>query len=162
MVNSRESQSIGATAHVSSKPNVLNNILRSDEALDLSARHPQPQVAEVLWTTYMTNVNPLMKIGFDWELEALRSVTLANEASGFSYPEHAFVFATYTISILSMRDSACKELFGTTKARLLSEHQMLCEHALARSDFLCTSDFMVLQALALFIVSAERRSLFHH
>lgn len=95
-----------------------------------------------------------MKVFFDWEVEGLRNAsTTTNSNRVLANQEHGFLFALYLISVVSLQSDECESLLGQSKPKLLSDYEMLCEQALATSNFMGTSDIIVLQALALYVVS---------
>ena len=123
-------------------------------SVDLSKCHPSSQQAAALWDAYRQNAHPLAKICFDWDLEQMRTeIVSAASACIMSAAKHAFTFAIYLISVRSLSNEECYALLNQPRDIAVSEFQKLCEQALAMAHFLSTSDVMVIQALALYIVS---------
>jgi hypothetical protein len=133
-----------------SNSNALQNILTSSTDVDFQGKYPKPSESTILWTTFFRNVHPLVKIGFDWDFNRLRSS--ADQREKLSSSEHALLFAIFLVSVGSVSDEECQQSFNRTKSDKLSEYQMLTEHALAQSDLLSTSSIILLQASTLYIV----------
>ena len=134
-------------------PPALQNILCYDDALDLSSQHPDPRESAVLWNAFCQKVNPFVKLLFDWEIDRLRAATsLPHAQRHLSSQEYALVYSTYIISATSLSDSESLASFNRSRADLLSTFQLLCEQALARSDFFGSSEVILLQASAIYIV----------
>lgn len=102
----------------------------------------------------------MVKISFDWELERIRATAIAtNGPSRLTFQEHAFIFAVYLISVTSLSEDECSRLFGPPRSALFADFRLLCEQALAASDFLSASDLTTIQASALYIVSCRTENL---
>ncbi|MCJ1285456.1 hypothetical protein MMC26_004796 [Xylographa opegraphella] len=127
-------------------------------AIDMLHRHPSPKTASALWTTYLTNVHPLVKLFFDWD-KAPMMERAANEPTSLSLPQEALVFAIYFIAVLSLTDTEFKVLFETSeRLLLLDDFQSSVEAALERVGYASTSDLPVLQALYLYVLAMRNRA----
>ena len=103
----------------------------------------------------------MLKIFFAWEVEELRSSsTSPSSPKSISNQEYAFLFALYLISVLSLSKDDCWDLLRRDRSDLLQEFQWLCEQALAASNFLASTDLIILQALTIYIVSLLEHILF--
>lgn len=120
-------------------------------------KHPGPKEIQELWTTFVTNVHPLVKIFFAWEQHQMLNNIVA-DPTNCSRGEAALAFAIYFIAVLSMSEHDCKELFlGSSKPIVLDKYQAYIEAALLSADYTATSDLRVLQALVLYMVSLSRK-----
>ncbi|MCJ1435673.1 hypothetical protein MMC27_005048 [Xylographa pallens] len=136
----------------------LQSIICRDPHIDLARRHPAPQTATTLWDIFCRRVHPVVKISFDWEIELIRATSIApNGPDGLSFQEHAFIFAVYLISVTSLSEDECSRLLGRPKSTLFSEFQILCEQALAGSNFLGASDITTMQASTMYIIAGLER-----
>ncbi|KAJ5306157.1 hypothetical protein N7508_005172 [Penicillium antarcticum] len=133
----------------------LQNIIQPNYTIEFARRHPASDIATVLWRAYNRNVNPLVKIAFQWELDQMRTTSLSNNSSKEFLPqEHALFFSIYLNSVASLSEKECLESIGQQKQYLLSEYRMLLENALARADFLGRSELILVQA-SIFYISAS-------
>lgn len=132
----------------------LQNIIHSDDSIDLARSHPTPDIASILWSAYNRNVDPLVKIVFQWEIRQMSSMALVDGAmKDLSPQEHALFFGVYLNSVASLSENQCLESFGQPRKTLLSQFRALFEHALVRADFLGRSEVILIQASVLYIVS---------
>ena len=99
-----------------------------------------------------------MKIFFEWEVEGLRRVaTTPRGIETLSKREHAFIFALYLISLVSLQDDECESLLGQSRPQLLLYFESLSEQALTASNFMGATDILILQASTLYIVSVHNQ-----
>ena len=149
---------VGNPIQTTTTSSVLRSIVLSDASLDLALSHPSPQDADILWDTYVSNVQPILKLSFEWEAEQYRARAIEpGPRKDFSNPEHAFVFAAYQISVFSMKKEDCSRMFNKDKTALIRHYQVLFEQALARSNFLNTTDVTLVQAAGLYMVSCIKQ-----
>ena len=95
----------------------------------------------------------MLKVFFAWEVEELKSSSISPTTNkSFSNQEHAFLFALYLISSLSLSEDECWNMLRRKKLDLLQEFQWLCEQALAAANFLASTDIIMLQALTIYLV----------
>ncbi|MCJ1379801.1 hypothetical protein MMC17_002904 [Xylographa soralifera] len=136
----------------------LQSIICRDPYIDLARRHPTPQDATALWDIFYRRVHPVVKISFNWEIEPLRATAIApNGPNRLAFPDHAFIFAVYLISVTSLSEDECSRLLGQPKSALFSDFQILCEQALAGSNFLGASDIATIQASTMYIIAGIER-----
>lgn len=119
---------------------------------NISALHPDPPTMRRLWAIYLTNVDPLIKITHVPTTEAL-IFEAAKDISSISRSTEALLFAIYACATTSMDDEGCRKEFGQEKKRYLTRWLGASRLALANSRLLRTSEFMVLQAFVLYLVS---------
>lgn len=113
-----------------------------------------PTEAAFLWKTFIDNVNPVIKVSFDCELDQLREIaTQPGDKQNLSYPQHAFCFAVYLHSLVTLSEQECVTAFYQSRFHLLSQYQKLYEHALAKSEFFSKSDLLLIQATGIYMGS---------
>jgi len=132
----------------------LQSVICRDPSIDLSFRHPSAQNAATLWDTFLQRVHPTWKVIFDQELRHMRNRATGYDGYvGLPFPDHAFLFAMYLISVTALSDEECLELLERPKRSMLVDFRLLCEQALAGSDLLGSSELRMIQAAMLYIVS---------
>jgi hypothetical protein len=117
--------------------------------------HPLPVVAFKLWQTYLDNINPLIKLFHAPMVQQLISEAYSN-LNDVSRNVEALLFSIYCIAVESLSDGECISITGESKEVTRQRFRTGAQHALINASFLKTSDLIVLQALALFIVSQPR------
>ncbi|KAI1804254.1 fungal-specific transcription factor domain-containing protein [Daldinia bambusicola] len=127
----------------------------SSSNVDLRKLHPLPSQIPFFWQVYQENVDPLVKIlhvpSMNKIIRELRS-NMDNISPGME----ALMFAIYYASITSMEDNEVKVNFGAEKAQLIKKYRFATEQALAKANFLVTSELVVVQAFTLFLVLVRR------
>lgn len=135
-------------------PNALQSIICQAPYIDVAKSHPTPQDAATLWDVFYQRVHIVVKISFDWEMERLRVATMSPDGPGdLVSQDHALIFAIYLITVSSLSEDECSSMLNRPKLALSADFQILCEQALAGSNFLCASDLKTLQASTLYMVS---------
>ena len=124
----------------------------SSLAMDMRALHPQSAQIGVYWQLYVSNVDPVIKIIHALSFTS-HIMTARQDTSQLSKPVEAAIFAIYHSVIVSMTPREVSERFMEERNVLLSRYRFATEQALARANFLSTRNFMILQALCLFLVS---------
>lgn len=123
--------------------------------VDLATLHPLPSHATFLWSVFQENVDPLVKI-----LHLPTTDVLLREArkdtSILSPENEALVFVIYFSALTSLEPEEVQTNFGADKFALLARYRFALEQALAKANFLNTSDITVLQALTLFLIVGRR------
>jgi hypothetical protein len=120
--------------------------------VDLSSLHPEPVQLFRLWQIYLENVNPLLKVTHTPSLQS-RIVAAASNVTTISPTVEALMFSVYCMSVLSLTQNECGEIFGVTKENLLTRYQFGCQQALFNCGFLRSEDLDCLTALYLYLVS---------
>ncbi|KAL9107650.1 MAG: hypothetical protein Q9227_007457 [Pyrenula ochraceoflavens] len=123
-------------------------------AVDLSALHPGQVQIFKLWQIYLENVNPLLKVTHTPTLQA-RIIDAAGDVASISAELEALMFSMYSITILSLDDDECRNLFGLPTKDLLTSYQFGCQQALLNCGYLRTSDRDCLTALFFFLISVR-------
>lgn len=128
---------------------------RSVEA-DLSKFHPPPSQVLYMWKTYQENVEPLVKVLHVPSMDRLFQ-GIVGQTVDLSPGNEALVFSIYYATITSLEDQDVQAHLGSPKAHLLSRYRFGLEQALAKGNFLNTSDMSVLQAFTLFLIVVRRQ-----
>jgi hypothetical protein len=132
--------------------NTLIEPMSTEDAAALSVRHPSAQETSKLWNKYLSHVHPMSKLLFDWDKETLLQKAADNPRS-LSKAEHAFTFAIYFITTLSLSEEECEDIMGgSSRLPLLDDFQSSVETALFAAGFSMTSDLLVLQEFILYLV----------
>ncbi|KAI0170020.1 fungal-specific transcription factor domain-containing protein [Hypoxylon sp. FL1284] len=127
----------------------------SSSNVDLRKLHPLPSQIPFIWQVYQENVDPLVKIlhvpTMNKTIRDLRS-----NMNDISPGLESLMFAIYYASITSMEDEEVKVNFGAEKLQLINKYRFATEQALAKANFLVTSELVVVQAFTLFLVLVRR------
>ncbi|KAF3016159.1 hypothetical protein E8E14_009176 [Neopestalotiopsis sp. 37M] len=122
--------------------------------VDLSTLHPQQAQIFRLWQVYLENVDPLLKVTHTPTLQA-RIIDAACDTSNISPPLEALIFSIYALSVMSLDDDKCLELFGIAKMDLLSTYRFGCRQALQNCNVLRSSDRDALTALLIYLLAVR-------
>ncbi|KAI0853539.1 fungal-specific transcription factor domain-containing protein [Daldinia vernicosa] len=127
----------------------------SSSNVDLRKLHPLPSQIPFFWQVYQENVDPLVKI---LHVPTMNKIIreLRSNMDDISPGMEALMFAIYYASITSMEDNEVKINFGADKAQLIKKYRFATEQALAKANFLVTSELVVVQAFTLFLVLVRR------
>ncbi|KAK5100732.1 hypothetical protein LTR24_000878 [Lithohypha guttulata] len=123
-------------------------------AVDLPTLHPQQIQIFRLWQVYLDNVNPLLKVTHTPTLQG-SIIDAATNVTSIKPALAALMFSIYSVSILSLVDSDCLAMFGSSKEELLKRYQFGCQQALLDCEFLRSTDRDCLTALYLYLISAR-------
>ncbi|KAI0474124.1 fungal-specific transcription factor domain-containing protein [Xylariaceae sp. FL0804] len=123
--------------------------------VDLRKLHPLPSQIPFMWQVYTENVDPLVKI---LHVPTMSKVTreLRSNMDSITPGMEALIFAIYYSAIASMEEQEVTVNFGTDKAHMESRYRFATEQALAKADFLTTSELVVAQAFTLFLLVVRR------
>ena len=113
--------------------------------------HPSPDQIDFLWTSFVKNVHPMVKIFFAWEQEPIVR-RAAQTPQHLTQAEETLVFAIYFISIISLTNDECSSVMVQSKMELLDNIQPVVETSLLKANFISTSKLIVLQAFLLYLV----------
>ncbi|KAI5458959.1 hypothetical protein BGZ63DRAFT_415663 [Mariannaea sp. PMI_226] len=125
--------------------------------VDLSGSHPDQVQIFRLWQVYLDNVNPLLKVTHTPTLQPRIIDAVANIANT-SPTFEALLFSIYCISIVSLDENECINLFGLPKQHLLASYQLNCQHALLKCSLWRFCDVEGLTALYLYLVSISSQT----
>ncbi|KAF7555096.1 hypothetical protein G7Z17_g2437 [Cylindrodendrum hubeiense] len=115
-----------------------------------SSPHPSPSEIPFYWQTFVENVDPLIKIFHIPSMSKLMREIQRNIGS-LSRSEDALMFAIYLAAVTSMTPNEARDLLGKDKETLVAQYRLATKKALARADFMSSSDLMTLQAIVLFL-----------
>ncbi|KAF2703731.1 hypothetical protein K504DRAFT_391558 [Pleomassaria siparia CBS 279.74] len=123
-------------------------------AATLRPLHPQPVQIFKLWQTYLSNINPIVKV---FHTPTIQQILLEASGNLDDIPSNveALLFAIYCISLSSLDETECSTIMGQPKAFSMQRFRSGAQHALINAGFLKTSDLMVLQAFVLFLISLQ-------
>ena len=119
-----------------------------------SRSHPTPSVVREIWSTFLANVHPLVKIFFSWQMEPTIRIA-AEKPESLSQEHECLMFSIYFISVLSMQEDRCHELLAIPRSEALDHYQGLAELSLLQAGFIDTGSRAVLQAFLLYLVSSQ-------
>ncbi|ROV94335.1 hypothetical protein VMCG_08658 [Cytospora schulzeri] len=123
--------------------------------VDLRSLHPLPSQIPYMWQVYQENVDPIVKILHIPTTTKLINQTRKNLDS-LTPENEALMFAIYFAAITSMDEDDVKQNFGVERPKLISQYRFALEQALAKAEFLVSSELVVLQAFILFLVLVRR------
>ncbi|KAF1737516.1 Bikaverin cluster transcription factor bik5 [Beauveria bassiana] len=123
--------------------------------VDLGKLHPLPSHAAFLWSVYQENVEPLIKILHVPTIDVLLREA-RRDATTLSPANEALVFVIYFSAITALEAEDVQTNFGADKFALLAQYRFAVEQALAKANFLNTSEITVLQAFTLFLLVSRR------
>ena len=138
---------------VSSSGLVLGNPGYDGEEPDA---HPPPDQIMKLIETFLTNVDPLMKILHrPTVIAAMGGFVAGGLAPGsLSAPMDALFFAMYFGAVATSPPRLCVPTFGEEKAPLTDRYRFAAEKALAKADYLNSTDLTTLQAFTIYVVGS--------
>jgi hypothetical protein len=120
--------------------------------ISLRVLHPDPMHILRLWQVFVENVNPLTKLIHTPTVQK-DLFDASSNLDSISKSMEALMFAIYSTAVASMSDEECLNIIGQTKAVLQAKNQFATKQALLKAEFIKSSDLVVLQAYALFLVS---------
>ncbi|KAL7929452.1 fungal-specific transcription factor domain-containing protein [Trichoderma chlorosporum] len=123
--------------------------------VNLQKCHPLPSHGTFLWSVYLENVDPLLKVLHVPTMEAILREARRNLAK-LTPGNETLVFAVYFAAVVTLEEADVQTNFGIGKEELLAQFRFAVEQSLAKANFLNTSDFAVVQALTLFLLVVRR------
>jgi hypothetical protein len=117
-------------------------------------KHPTSQQVQFLYSSFMKNVDPQVKILHGPSLrrflvEGIGTLDCSPGPRGLN----ALKFALFYITTTSLTVAECLERLGEDRNLLMSRFRWNTEIALAKADFLVSEELSVLQALVFYLVS---------
>ncbi|CRG90958.1 Thiamine repressible genes regulatory protein thi1 [Talaromyces islandicus] len=129
-------------------------LLAGPSTHSLASLHPDPVQSLKLWNVFLENVNPLTKVIHAPSVQKQIMEVIGDiESVGKGF--EALLFAVYCCALNSMTEDEVKSELYTEKAILWNKCRVGAQEALVNARFTSTTDFLVLQALLLFIISAR-------
>ncbi|KAF1847689.1 uncharacterized protein K460DRAFT_384014 [Cucurbitaria berberidis CBS 394.84] len=135
-------------------PNEYLLFCSRDASVDLSALHPSQAHIFKLWQIYLDNVNPLLKVTHTPTLQP-RVIDAASDVTNISPPLEALMFGIYCVTVLSLSQKECYNLFGTSRQDILKGYQIGAKEALLNCGFLRSSDRDSLTALHFYLITIK-------
>ncbi|KAI0127039.1 fungal-specific transcription factor domain-containing protein [Xylariales sp. AK1849] len=123
--------------------------------VDLRKLHPLPSQIPFIWQVYTENVDPLVKI---LHIPTMNNIIrkIRSDMTSMSPGLEALMFSIYYAAITSLEEDEVKTNFGAEKSHLIKQYRFGTEQALAKANFLNTSELIVVQAFAIFLVLVRR------
>lgn len=117
--------------------------------------NPGPSIPQILklWQVFLDNYNVLVKL-FHAPTVQLIVYEAVGGGQGMDKAKKALLCAIYQCAIMTMNDDECTVHMNEPKEPLLRRYSAATQRALARADFLKTTDPVTVQALTLFLVSS--------
>ncbi|KAH7157277.1 fungal-specific transcription factor domain-containing protein [Dactylonectria estremocensis] len=112
--------------------------------------HPSPSQIPFYWQTFVENVDPLIKIFHIPTMDKFMR-EIQRDITSLSPPEDALMFVIYLAAVTSMSQNEVHDLLGQDKDTLVARYRLATKRALARADFMSTSNLTTLQAIVLFL-----------
>ncbi|KAG9692979.1 hypothetical protein KCU95_g6772, partial [Aureobasidium melanogenum] len=133
-------------------------LIFGQSVVNLSDKHPDPSRIIWLWSTYLENVNILVRILHIPTVQPL----ILNMASDPTRPKtkEALLFSIYLAAICSVPQcdyAEAERIMGQPIGESIHLYTGLAQQALINARFLQTPNFLTLQALALFLVAQRAR-----
>ncbi|KAI0390615.1 fungal-specific transcription factor domain-containing protein [Xylariaceae sp. FL0594] len=127
----------------------------SSTSVDLRRLHPLPSQVSFYWQMYLQNVDPIVKILHAPTVNEIIK-GLLSDMNSMTPGVEALMFSIYLAAITSMEPEEVRTNFGAEKSLLIDRYRFGTEQALARANFLTTSELVVVQAFVLFLVIVRR------
>ncbi|KAL8382200.1 hypothetical protein RB595_006131 [Gaeumannomyces hyphopodioides] len=125
--------------------------------VDLRSFHPLPSQIPFIWQIYDQNVNSITGV-----LHSPTITATVNEAckhlGNLEPPLEALMFAIYMGAIVSMEEEEVTTNFGFDQATLIAKYRHALEIALAKAEFLTSTDLTTFQAFVLYTTLVRRRN----
>ncbi|KAG9251355.1 uncharacterized protein F5Z01DRAFT_752771 [Emericellopsis atlantica] len=136
---------------------ILDPIEVPDRARSDTRRVPRHHF-DTLWTIFLQNVHPLVKIFFDWEVEPVIERAKQEEASDLSAPEEALLSAISFLATVSLPEDDCVRLLHEEKPLLLAHLHHTTEVSLRLAGYAVTSNKLTVQAFMLYLHAIRARA----
>ena len=128
----------------------------SSSTVDLRSLHPLPSQIPFFWSTYVENVDPLMKIFHVPTMNVAIRELQATKCENLNSSMEAALFSIYYSVISSMSQSEVEANFESDKTTLLSRYRFGVEQALSKADLMTTTEIVTVQAYVLFLFCLKR------
>ena len=127
----------------------------SSTILSLRNFHPPREQLPTYWDIYKSNVDPVLKLLHIPYHQGI-FYKAAQDLDNISKPMEVFMLTIYYAAVTSLSPDDCMARLGLEKQQALRKYRFATEQALARTGFLNTQEFIVLQAMLLFLTCARR------
>jgi Fungal Zn(2)-Cys(6) binuclear cluster domain len=133
-------------------PNHSNFVISRTLSTEIP-QHPTSHQIYTLCDIYLANVDPVSKLLHARSLRAyLQEGSETLDCSPGPRGLEALRFAISYVAIISISEEECKDRLGEDRAVLLARYRAGTESALARADFVTTTEMSTLQALTIYLV----------
>lgn len=121
---------------------------------ELRRQYPPPEVVDILWQTYIRNVNPILKV---LHLPSFQCVVQMskNDLSKISKGQLALLFSIFHFAVTSMDPESFEGMFTQPRDFLLNRFRSLTQQALLNVSFLQSSDIATLQAYVHYLLATR-------
>ncbi|KAL1901036.1 hypothetical protein Sste5346_002102 [Sporothrix stenoceras] len=124
--------------------------------VDLRPLHPLPSQIPYIWQVYQENVDPVVKIlHIPTTSKVIRDAR--TNLDNISPAAEALMFAIYYAAVNSLEESEIQTNFMAEKNVLVNKYRFALEQALAKANFLISSDLVTLQAFVLLLVLVRKQ-----
>ena len=127
----------------------------SSTVLSLRNFHPTRDQIPIYWDIYKSNIDPVIKL-LHIPYHQKIFYKAAQDLDNVSKPMEVFMLTIYYAAVTSLPPNDCIMRLGLEKQQALRKYRFATEQALARTGFLNTQEFIVLQAMLLFLTCARR------
>ncbi|KAJ9317100.1 transcriptional regulator family: Fungal Specific TF [Paecilomyces variotii] len=117
---------------------------------DITQFYPDATLALRLWTVYVNNVDPVLKILHIPTTQSAMVATIADTKSA-SPTMIALSFAIYFAAVTTLTDKEISELSSNDRQTLLYQYKTGLNQAVIKADYLNKPDLQTLQALVIYI-----------
>ena len=120
----------------------------------VSLTHPETEQILQLSAVYWYNVDPLFKILHRPTMESgLERFARSPDLFPVDRATEALYFSMYFAAVTSLSPASCKSKLGEERSTLVQRFRLAVEVALAKADYLNSTQLELFQALALYVVS---------
>ncbi|CAD0106612.1 unnamed protein product [Aureobasidium uvarum] len=138
----------------------VEGLLFGRSTINLSDQHPNASRIFWLWSTYLENVNPAVKMLHIPTVQPLILNAASDPKKQISAPKQALCFSIYLIAIGSVpqcNHAEAERIMDQPVNELIDLYTGLAQQALVNARFLQAPSFITLQALTLFLVAQRAR-----
>ncbi|KIM96689.1 hypothetical protein OIDMADRAFT_32616 [Oidiodendron maius Zn] len=123
---------------------------------DLRHYYPSTEIANLLWQSYVHNVDILVKIIYKPAVEVL-IMSHTKDSNGIGASTEALLFAIYFASVTSLSSEECLNIHHEERGLLVRRYRYALEQALAKTGLLTSQEIEVLQAIILLLTFAPSK-----
>ncbi|KAL8942828.1 MAG: hypothetical protein Q9216_001443 [Gyalolechia sp. 2 TL-2023] len=127
----------------------------SSTILSLRNFHPPANHIMTYWEVFKENVDPLIKVFHRPSVEKTLSEA-TKDLDHISKPLEVLMFSIYFAAVTSLCNEECMDMTGMDKESALKKYRFAFEQAMARAGFLSTTELVILQAFAVFLICVRR------
>ena len=134
-------------------PDYNIDLLIPSDASNRSIEDHQPDPVHIfrLWQLFVDRVNPLTKIIHVPSVQPF-ALEMATDVNKIPLNYQALMFSIFTMATVSLSETECLQMLGTTRDEALRRYTIGTKLALTKFNFLKNYDMVALQALLLYLV----------